>query len=78
MEPVGGMTEPEKMKAINDVSEEVKSAAVGKSDQLPSSNVDMKTYIGKQLQAVYDEILRQPVPDRFKDLLKKLDNKGNT
>jgi hypothetical protein len=72
------MTDPEKMKAMTDVSQEVKAPVIEAIDNLPTSNVNMKAYIGKQLQAVYDEILQQPVPDRFKELLKKLDNTGKT
>jgi hypothetical protein len=68
--------DPEKMKAMTNVSEQVKPAAVDGNEELIHSNVDMKMYIGKQLQAVYDEILQQPVPDRFKDLLKRLDESG--
>ena len=29
--------------------------------------------IGDQLRAMYDELMQQPVPDRFKDLLEKLE-----
>jgi hypothetical protein len=31
--------------------------------------------IGDQLRAMYDELMQQPVPDRFKELLAQLDNK---
>jgi hypothetical protein len=34
--------------------------------------------IGDQLRAMYDELMQQPVPDRFKDLLDQLDNKAPT
>jgi hypothetical protein len=30
--------------------------------------------IGSRLRAYYDELAREPVPDRFVDLLKRLDN----
>ncbi|MET0742200.1 MAG: NepR family anti-sigma factor [Microvirga sp.] len=33
--------------------------------------------IGDQLRAMYDDLMQQPVPDRFKDLLEQLD-KTNT
>lgn len=35
--------------------------------------------IGDQLRAMYDELMQQPVPDRFKELLDQLDkqNKGS-
>jgi hypothetical protein len=72
------MTDPEKTKAMTEVSHEVKPAAIVRPREPTPSKVDMRAYIGKQLQAVYDEILRQPVPDRFKDLLKELDNQGDT
>ena len=36
---------------------------------------DLKDYIGRQLRALYDEVANQPVPDRFKELLDRLDQK---
>ena len=45
----------------------------------PDSSSDPKldrlaqSRIGDQLRSMYDELLVQPVPDRFKDLLEKLD-----
>lgn len=32
--------------------------------------------IGDQLRAMYDDLVQQPVPDRFKDLLAALEGKG--
>ena len=32
--------------------------------------------IGDQLRAMYDELMQQPVPDRFRELLDQLDKKG--
>ena len=32
--------------------------------------------IGDQLRAMYDELMQQPVPDRFKELLDQLDKKN--
>jgi Anti-sigma factor NepR len=32
--------------------------------------------IGDQLRAMYDELVQQPVPDRFKNLLDQLEKKG--
>ncbi|KLK90049.1 hypothetical protein AA309_27900 [Microvirga vignae] len=31
--------------------------------------------IGDQLRAMYDELMQQPVPDRFRELLDQLDRK---
>lgn len=36
---------------------------------------DMQAFIGRQLRAVYDDIAKQPVPDRFIELIKQLDSK---
>lgn len=36
---------------------------------------DMQQFIGRQLRAVYDDVVQQPVPDRFLELMKQLDNK---
>jgi len=35
----------------------------------------VQDHIGRQLRAVYDDLLSQPVPDRFKELMDKLDKK---
>ena len=32
--------------------------------------------IGDQLRAMYDDLMQQPVPDRFADLLSKLEQTG--
>ena len=36
-------------------------------------SVDVHAYIGRQLRAVYDDVARQPVPERFLDLMKQLE-----
>jgi hypothetical protein len=33
----------------------------------------VQAHIGKQLREVYDSVVRQPIPDRFLDLLKQID-----
>ena len=30
--------------------------------------------IGKQLQSLYDQVVHEPIPDRFSDLLSRLDD----
>lgn len=47
-----------------------KAPADPKLDRLAQS------LIGDQLRSMYDELLVQPVPDRFRDLLQKLDVNG--
>lgn len=33
--------------------------------------------IGTHLRAMYDDLMQQPVPDRFADLLGQLERRGN-
>ena len=35
----------------------------------------VQEHIGRQLRAVYDDVLKQPLPDRFRELMEKLDQK---
>jgi hypothetical protein len=49
------------------------------SDKLtsdPKLDRGIQSRIGDQLRAMYDELMHQPVPDRFKDLLSKLEQDG--
>jgi hypothetical protein len=51
------------------------------SDKLdPKLDSNSQRRIGDQLRAMYDELMQQPVPDRFKDLLEQLEksNHGKT
>lgn len=42
----------------------------------PKLDRGIQSRIGDQLRAMYDELMHQPVPDRFKDLLSKLEQDG--
>jgi hypothetical protein len=44
-----------------------------------SRKLDKETQakIGQQLRAMYDEVVRQGVPDRFSELLKQLEERDN-
>ena len=42
----------------------------------PSLDRAIQSRIGDKLRAMYDELLEQPVPDRFKDLLDRLEQSG--
>ncbi len=46
-------------------------AQSGKAGSVPA--VDIQAYIGTQLRAVYDDIAKQPIPDRFLDLMRRLE-----
>ncbi len=47
-----------------------RAAAPGKPGAL---NAEIQSRIGHQLRAMYDDVVRQGVPDRFAELIKKLD-----
>ena len=50
-----------------------KSAVPGKQGGL---NSEIQSRIGHQLRAMYDDVVRQGVPDRFAELIRKLDEPG--
>jgi hypothetical protein len=41
----------------------------------PGIQPQIQDHIGRQLRAIYEDLLSQPVPDRFAELLEKLDQK---
>jgi Anti-sigma factor NepR len=47
-----------------------KNATPGKQGGL---NAEIQSRIGHQLRAMYDDVVRQGVPDRFAELIRKLD-----
>ncbi|MBB4041488.1 hypothetical protein GGR34_003165 [Microvirga flocculans] len=42
----------------------------------PKLDSSSQKRIGDQLRAMYDELMQQPVPDRFKELLDQLEKKN--
>ena len=40
-------------------------------------NAEIQSRIGHQLRAMYDDVVRQGVPDRFAELIRKLDASEN-
>jgi hypothetical protein len=42
----------------------------------PTLDREIQARIGDKLRAMYDELLEQPVPDRFSDLLDRLGQSG--
>jgi hypothetical protein len=43
------------------------------SKKTPALPRDAQLKIGERLKALYNDVVNQPVPDRFKDLLAQLD-----
>ena len=54
---------------------EVKSQAnpPGAQKKQGALNAEIQARIGHQLRAMYDDVVRQGVPDRFADMIRKLD-----
>jgi hypothetical protein len=46
------------------------------AERNPRLDADLQAVIGQQLRAVYHEILNEPVPDRFVQLLEQLATKA--
>jgi hypothetical protein len=58
-------------KVMKDIkSQASRNAAPGKQGGL---NAEIQSRIGHQLRAMYDDVVRQGVPDRFAELIRKLD-----
>lgn len=55
----------------------VNASAAGdiESNDLRPVSADMQQFIGRQLRAVFDDVAKQPIPDRFLELMKQLDTK---
>jgi hypothetical protein len=51
-------------------SQASKNTTSGKQGGL---NAEIQSRIGHQLRAMYDDVVRQGVPERFADLIRKLD-----
>ncbi len=42
----------------------------------PAPQPPVADHVSRRLKALYDDVLNQPIPDRFMDLLKELDSEG--
>jgi hypothetical protein len=47
------------------------------SDKHAKLGRDVQARLGQQLRSMYDDVVNQGVPDRFSDLLNRLDGNGN-
>jgi hypothetical protein len=59
----------------DDGSRTQQGGAAGEPIARPGT-ADVQAYIGRQLRAVYDDVVKQPIPDRFLDLMKQLEKQG--
>ena len=73
-----GERDPAKRGKVSDMSvEQARSAASGGTATGPAAKLDadVQRFIGNQLRAVYDEVVKEPVPERFVKLLEELERK---
>ena len=47
--------------------------AAGETGQKAKVDPRIQTEIGKHLRAIYDDVINEPVPSRFMELLEKLE-----
>lgn len=52
--------------------------ATDREETEPTLGHEVRIKIGRQLRAMYDDVVRQGVPDRFVDLLNRLDERAET
>jgi hypothetical protein len=74
------------MKQHEQAEQKVEADAIGVTPDAPGAGQNpadrrasarlkpqVQDHIGRQLRAVYDDVLKQPLPDRFRELMEKLD-----
>ena len=57
---------------------ETQATRTKKTDSKPAKlGREVQARLGQQLRAMYDDVLNQGVPDRFADLIKRIESNGN-
>ncbi len=51
--------------------------APAESAPVPEIDQHIRSHLGRKIKASYDDLVRQPVPDKFLHLLEELDRKEN-
>jgi hypothetical protein len=52
-------------------------AASGEGRPTPRLGHDIQAKIGRQLRAIYDDVVNQGIPERFAELLNRLDERDD-
>jgi hypothetical protein len=67
------------MKELKSQGSQPNSPGAPGSPRRPTGlNTEIQARIGHQLRAMYDDVVRQGVPDRFAELIRKLDDPNAT
>ena len=74
--PAPETAEPEDIEGAMEATTEARPDGGGETPARPKKRAaNVKDHIGRQLRALYNEVASQPVPDRFMELLDRLDVK---
>jgi hypothetical protein len=60
---------------VPNAGDAVPGSSTATTASAPGLQPQVQDHIGRQLRALYDDVLSQPVPDRFKELMERLDRK---
>jgi len=60
-------------KRNNNEGKKMRTAVQGVSGREPAIDPKVQQAIGKRLRAVYDDVINEPIPDKFMELLAKLE-----
>jgi hypothetical protein len=52
--------------------------SIGSNGLTTAGKAELLKHLGRQLQADYQHMLKEPAPDRIKDLLKRLEARGDS
>ena len=63
----------EQKRSVRNMAGDKPGTHAGEGPGKPGMQVQVQDHIGRQLRAVYDDVLNQPVPDRLLELLERLD-----
>ena len=53
----------------------LKTNALNAQPDQPAVDQAIQRHLGRKLKASYDELIKQPVPDKFRQLLEELERK---
>jgi hypothetical protein len=51
--------------------------AIGQGKREPRLGHDIRAKIGQELRTIYDDVVNQGIPERFAELLNRLDERGS-
>ena len=62
---------------VDDIRKTTKPGKAERKVDPAHTQIDVSDFIGQRLRKYYDEVAKQPIPDRFIDLLDRLEAKAS-